>query len=386
MKTAVDTTDYLLSAEKSVSILPSPVESESEILKLKHLIKDLSERNENFEEELEKMKILERNYEELVRSSELCDDDKNQLLVRSLQRCHEFETNLSTFERKIEFLKTENDQLHEELKALKFSTLNLVSDLKMTFLEKSEEFEILDETSSTDDSDVNELRSELQQIRTQLSGFCYEVLKNVKSIDNENIIGIDVEKLSNICVVENDLSTSFITRQEFISMKAKVTNMQDSIKAHEVKENHLEEVIKITQSQLKSQQLMLSQLSDHEISARHLIVDLQSKSNEDYQLAKATRDLKFAKDREDRMKLEIDEMKQELNELKEKLVEKENEVKKKCLEFKDKESNNILKIRYLKKSLNDLCNQFSSMTPVYLIADFVKDYAAVLEMKKQFEL
>ena len=385
IKTTVDVTDNPISIERPTLFVPS-VESETEVLKLKQFVKDLSEKNENFEAELDKMKILERNYEELVRSSELCDDDKNQLVIRSLQRCHEFETNLSMYQRKIEFLKSENDHLHQEMKILKISTMGLAGDLKMDFLDKSEEIEVSDGNSSTDDSDVNELRLELQQIRAQLSGFCYEVLKNIRTIDSENILDVDVEKLSNISVVKNNLSTSFITRQEFNSMKSKIVDMQETIRSHEAKEKHLEELTKITQSQLKSQQLMLSQFSDDEISARHLIVDLQSQSNENYQLAKATRELKFAKDREDLMKLELAETKEEVTELKEKLSEKENEVKKKYSELKDRESNNALKIRYLKKSLNDLCNQFSSMTPVYLIADFVKDYAAVLEMKKQLQL
>jgi centrosomal protein CEP290 len=388
-RTSTDLPDnQLLSSDNPVSNAPFPVESESEILKLKQLVKELSEKNDFIEAEMEKMKVLERNYEELVRSSELCDDDKNQLLIRSLRRCHEFETNLLVYERKIEFLKSENDNIYRELKVLRLSSLGLVSDFKMEILEKSAEIELIEEeeNGSTDDSDVDELRLELQKIRSQLGGLCFNVLKNIKSIDDENVPKIDANKLSNITVLENNHSTFFITRQEFNSMKSKIADMEKTIKAHENKESHLEELTKITQSQLKSQQLMLSQFSDDEISARHLIVDLQSQSNENYQLAKTTRELKVVKDREDLIKLEMEEMKSELNMLKKKLVEKSHEITVKHSELKERETNNLLKIQYLKKSLVDLSNQFSSMTPVYLIADFVKDYAAVLQMKKQIQL
>lgn len=370
------------------STTASSAESESELLKLKILVKDLSEKNDEFATNLEKMEILERNYEELVRSSELCDDDKNQLLMRSLQRCHEFETNLKVYERKIDFLKSENDNLFAELHSLKVSSLTLVSDLKMEILEKSQEINELEVShlGSIEDLDVTELRTELQQIRTQLNGFCFDVLKNIKSIDDENILKINTDQLSNVTVLENNLSTTFITRHEFNSMKSQLHHSKETIKAHEVKENHLEELTKITQSQLKSQQLMLSQFSDEEISARHLIVDLQSQSDEKYLLAKTTRELKAAKDHEDQMKLEIDQLKSEMDLLQQKLNEKHDLMNTKQMELKERESNNMLKIQYLKKTMRDLCNQYSSMTPVYLIADFVKDYATLLETKKRFEM
>lgn len=373
-------------ASKAVS-RTSSVESESEVLKLKILVKDLSEKNDGFEEDLERMRMLEKNYEELVRSSELCDDDKQQLLIKSLQRCHEFESNLQIYGRKIEFLKSENDHLHGELKTLKLSSMVLISDLKMEILEKSRtRRDSENESGTSEDSNVAELTLELQQVRAQLNNFCIEVLKNIKSIDDANILNIDMEKMSTVTVLENNLSTSFITRQEFNSMKSQLAKLQEIIREHEANEKHLEELTKITASQLKSQQLMLSQCSDDEISARHLIVDLQSQSNENYLLTKTTRELKVAQDHADQMKMEIDQMAVEVDQLKLKLNSKQQETDQKCVELKEREANNLLKIQYLKKSLVDLCNQFSSMTPVYLIADFVKDYAMLLDMKKQFEV
>ena len=377
---------------RTVDDLAVAVSSENldaEILELKNVVKELSEKNDKLISDLVKMKVLENNYEELIRSSELCDDDKNQLLVRSLNRCHEFETNLKVYERKIDFLKSENDNLYSELQSLKLSSLSLIGDLKMEVLEKCQEINELELShagGNIEDLDVTELRMELQQIRAQLNGFCFDVLKNIKTIDDENILKINMDQLSNVAIVENNLSTTFITREEFNSMKSQLHHLKETIKAHETKENHLEELTKITQSQLKSQQLLLSQFSDEEISARHLIVDLQSQSNEKYLLAKTTRELKFAKDHEDQMKLELDQLKDEMNLLQQKLSEKHDAMNQKQLELKDRESNNLLKIQYLKKSMKDLCNQYSSMTPVYLIADFVKDYATLLETKKQFEM
>lgn len=362
-------------------------ESESEILKLKVFVKELSDKNEVLLADLETLRIVEINYVELVRSSELCDDGKHQLLIRSLHRCNEFEANLKTYERKIDFLRSENDQLLNELKVLKLSTLETVSDLKMEVLEKSQEMlDLHQENSAAEDSEVNEMRTDLQQIRAQLNGFCVEVFKNIQAIDSENILKVNLNELSNVKVLENNHSTSFITRNEYNSLKAQLAKQAETIKAQATKEKHLIELTKITQSQLKSQQLMLSQFSDEEITARHLIVDLQSQSDDTYLLAKTTRELKAAKEREDEMNLKVEELKSEIELLKMKMMEKENAIDEKRSELKERESNNLLKIQYLKKSMKELCNQYSSMAPVYLIADFVKDYATLLEMKKQFRM
>lgn len=130
----------------------------------------------------------------------------------------------------------------------------------------------------------------------------------------------------------------------------------------------------------------MSQFSDDEISARYLIVDLQSQTDDNYLLAKTTCELQLTTERGDKMKLEIDELKSQVDLLQKKINDKRKELDEKQNEVKEKEGNNLLKIQYLKKSLVDLCNQFSSMTPVYLIADFVKDYSAVPEMKKNCEM
>lgn len=86
------------------------------------------------------------------------------------------------------------------------------------------------------------------------------------------------------------------------------------------------------------------------------------------------------------MRLDNDRLKSELLSLEEKLRLAHSLVDETHKELNERENNNKLKIRYLQKSLVDLCNQFSSMTPIYLISDFIKHYAALLEAKKQFDV
>lgn len=374
-------------AAKPVLTFNNETEKDSEIMQLKMLVKELSDKNDAYKIDLESMKVLKKQYDEFVRSSELCDDDKNQLLMKSLQRCHEFETNLKMYERKIDFLKNENDHINIELRELKISSLSLISELKLEILNKNQEMLQTEDNKGGDgqNEEIIELTMELQQIRSQLNGLCFGVLKNIKSIDNENIMKLNLDQVTNVTVLENNQTTSFITRNELTTMHSKLKQLQETIESHETKEKHLEELVTITQSQLLSQQAMLSQFSDEEISTRHLIVDLQSQSNENYLLAKTTRDLNVAKEREDHLKLKMDQKDSEIRLLQGKLDAAEKMMNEKCKELKDREGNNLLKIEYLKKTLVDLCNQYSTMTPIYLIADFVKHYAAVLEMKNEYE-
>lgn len=380
------------SDDKHVSIENSNKETEvdeSETFKLKLLIKDLSDENEAIRFELIKKQHVEEQYEELVKSSELCDDDKYRLMVKSLERCHEFETNLESYERKIDFLKNENDNLHREMRNIKVSSIEVMNEMKHEILRKTEELlnvNVINEDDENEKEEIKKLEEDLHEMRFKLNALCFNVLKNLKTLDDENVLKIDTEKLSNVAILENNLTTSFITRSELNEMKSRLLKMQETINMNEIREKHLEELTRISQQQLKAQQIMLSQFSDDEIASRHLIVDLQSQSNENYLLTKTARDLKISKENEDILKLENDKLKSEIIILKDNIQKAHEMTDDKLKELNERENSNLLKIQYLKKSLIDLCNQYSSMTPMYLITDFIKHYAELLDAKKQFDI
>lgn len=86
------------------------------------------------------------------------------------------------------------------------------------------------------------------------------------------------------------------------------------------------------------------------------------------------------------MRLENEKLKAEISSLEEILRTSQTQMDVQYKNLSERESNNKLKIQYLRKTLVDLCNQFSSMTPVYLISDFIKHYVALLEARKKFEV
>lgn len=376
-----------LECHEDDQMTPSPVVKMSdynvEVDKLKQIIADLSEQNDEISTRLDQMKIIEKNYEELLRSSQLSDDDKNKLMVKSLQRCHEFETNLATYERKIEYLNKENDVLFKELNSIKLSAMETIHELQIHNFEKlnglTDEIEI-DNLQEEDTIELDTLRSELQDVRSQLSTLCLNVLNTAKTIDNQ-----DKKFIENVSVIEKNLTASVITRQELNHMEKKISILEETIKKKQQREKQLDELVRVMNTQLKSQQLLLSQFSDNEISTRHLIVDLQSRSNESHLIAKTTKELQVTKDHGDRMRLEVEKMKEEIELLRDKLVESCDDFKSRETELIEKASQNQLKLQYLQKTLVHFCNEYSSMTPIYLIADFIKDYSSVIDMKKQLE-
>lgn len=86
------------------------------------------------------------------------------------------------------------------------------------------------------------------------------------------------------------------------------------------------------------------------------------------------------------MRLENEKLKAEISSLEETLRTSKTQVDAQYKNLSERESNNKLKIQYLRKTLVDMCNQYSSMTPIYLISDFIKHYATLLEARKNFDV
>lgn len=350
---------------------------------------DLSNHNDRLEVESEQTLTLKNQYNELMQTFESSGDEKDQLLASSLKRCNEIELNLKICDRKIDFLKNENDNLINNLKTLKFDQIKLMTDLKVEIMENNNHVENTSlSTAIVNDEDSEKFESiflEFQKIKLELNALCCNMLKNVQNLDSDNLLQIDLTAVSHITLLENSLSTTFITRHEYKDMQNQIQKLQNEVQKLRTSELTLKELAKITQSQLLSQQQLIAKFSDDEISARHLIVDLQSQSNEKYLLTKTQTELNVAKENYVLLKIDLEKSKNELAEISSKLSEKDLMIKDLKENFQQSQENNILKIRYLKKTLTDLAQQFGPLTPIYSIVDFIKHYVALLNLKKSYE-
>lgn len=364
---------------------------EAEIDRLKNLVRDLSDHNDRLEVESEQTLMLKNQYNELMQTFESSGEKKDQLLASSLKRCNEIEMSLKTCDRKVDFLKNENDNLTNNLKSLKLEQIGLIADLKVEVLRKNKLIDgslnqmPVNTLNKEDADDFESIAQEFIKIKLELNSLCFNVLKNVQNLDSENLLQIDMTAISRITLLENNLSTSFITRQEYKDMQNQIQKLTNEVQQLRSSEVTLKELAKITQSQLMSQQLLLAKFSEDEISARHLIVDLQSQSNEKYLLTKTQSDLNVTKENYELARMDLEKCKNELAEISSKLVQKELMVKDLKDDFQQKEENNVLKIRYLKKTLLDLCQKFGPLTPIYSIVDFIRHYVALLDLKRSYE-
>ncbi len=325
---------------------------QNQIERLKGVIVELSEKNENLNEDLSELQTVKNQYNELLNSLNLSEDEREKLFIDNLQRCLDIEVSIKNYERKVEFLKNENDQFFEELKMLKSDQITLMHELKLEMSDKNkmiEELKLnspkLSEDEINEDFGLENFNCELQQIKVELSGLCFNILKNIKTIDIENLLNIDLSNFENVTLLENNLSTSLITREEYNNLKNENKKVQSELEKCKLNEKFLEELAKITQSQLLSQQQMIAKISDDEILTRHLLVDLQAKNNDNYLLTKAQRELNLARMNEEQLKNQIDELKKDISNIKNDLGIKEKELLEKEDKIKLIEFNGTLKIR-----------------------------------------
>lgn len=329
---------------------------QNQIEQLKTLVADLSDKNEILNTELSELESAKEQYEEILKSLDLSDEEREKVFIENLQRCLEIKANIKSYERKIEFLKNENDQFSKELKMLKLDQIAILHDIKLEMSEKNKAMDELKlKSSKLLDDEINEdfglenFSCELQQIKVELSGLCFNILKNIKTIDTENLLNVDLNNLENITLLENNLSTSLITREEYNNLKNENTKLRSELEKCKVNEKCLEELAKITQSQLLSQQQLIAKFSDDEISTRHLLVDLQAKNKDNYLLTKAQKELNLAKMHEEQLKSQLDDLQRDMSNMKNSLESKEKELLEREDNLKLIEFNSTLKIRSVRK-------------------------------------
>lgn len=272
--------------------------TEDEIDKLKYLIGELSDKNDELTSEVESLQLVKKQYNDILANFENSENDRDKVFIKNIHRCNEIELSIKSYERKIDYLRNENEQISNELKSLKFENVKILNQLRQEICEKDRIIDSLKlmvpkkdfDEDNDDEMQLENLNFELQQIKVELNGLCFNILKNIKTIDNENLLNLDLENLNNLTLLENDLSSSIITRQEYMDMKNKIQKLRNEVESYKINEKSLKEMAKITQAQLVSQQQLIASFADEEISTRHLIVDLQSQSNEKYLLTKIQRE------------------------------------------------------------------------------------------------
>ncbi|KFB44438.1 AGAP005101-PA-like protein [Anopheles sinensis] len=361
-----------------------------EIDRLTETLEQLRAENGRLVAAQDELQVTQKLYNELLHITRASENEKDRLLVETIDRLKDIESTVCIFQRKVDYLKTDNDNLHNTLRSIKGEYLNLLHDLRLELAQKKNHLAPPEPTDtngkdsldSTDVPQIEKLESELARLKLEATNFYTIFLKNIAEVDKDQLLDVDYAKLSRFGLVDNNLSVEFITKDEYRRVRERLDKLERELQREIVKNGHLEELLQVSNEQIRSQQSLISKYSEDEVSLRHLVVDLQSASNEKYLLARAHKELDVVREQEENLKLENGKMKQKFLQTLEQLDLLKQRLEEQKQEFDARVKDNVLKIRFLKKSLQQLTTNYSACAPTFAITDFIKMYTHVLEMRR----
>ncbi|XP_040155929.1 centrosomal protein cep290 [Anopheles arabiensis] len=376
---------------------PEQIDFSEQVLLKAVEIDRLMEKNEQLRVENERLltaqdelQVTQKLYTEMLHITNASENEKDRLLVQTVDRLRDIESGVCTLQRKVDFLKAENDNLHNSLRQIKSEHLNLLHELRLQLATRSSELkqpEAIDGAKggsfdSLDSDQIEKLESELMRMKSEATNIYNIFLKNIREVDKDHLLEVDYSKLNQLSIVDNSLAVEFVTKDEYKRMKDRLDGLERELQRELVKSGHLEELLKVSNEQIRSQQSLISKYSEEEVSLRHLVVDLQSASNEKYLLARANKELELVREQEENLKLENSKMKLTLLQKLEELDNLKLRHDQQRQEFSAEQRDNKLKIRFLKKSLQLLTIGHHSYLPTSAIPEFVKMYAKALELRE----
>uniref|UniRef100_A0A182LRS4 Uncharacterized protein n=1 Tax=Anopheles culicifacies TaxID=139723 RepID=A0A182LRS4_9DIPT len=227
----------------------------------------LTERNEQLRTENERLlavqdelHVTQKLYNEMLQITNASENEKDRLLVQTVDRLKDIESGVCTLQRKVDFLKADNDNLHNSLRQIKSEYLNLLHDLRLELARKSTELKQVhasgtmkeDSFDSMDSDLVEKLESELMRMKFEATNIYNIFLKNIQEVDKEQLPDVDYSKLNQLSIVDNNLAVEFITREEYKRLKDRLNELE--------RELNRELLIKFeSQSEYLTRQLILCQ-------------------------------------------------------------------------------------------------------------------------------
>ncbi|XP_053672413.1 centrosomal protein cep290 [Anopheles nili] len=336
------------------------------------------------------LEVTKKLYNELLHITNASENEKDRLLVKTIDRLKDIESTVCTLQRKVDFLKADNDNLHNSFRQIKTEHLNLLYDLRMELTKKESDLKQINATGvskkesfdSFDNDELSKLEDDLARMKHEATRIYSIFLKNIQEVDKDHLLDVDYGKLNQFGLVDTNLTLEFITKEEYRRTHEKLEKLELELQREVAKNGHLEELLKVSNEQIRSQQSLISKYSEEEVSLRHLVVDLQSTSNEKYLLARSQKELDLVREQEENLKQENNKMKHKLLQTLEELDTMKQRLAEQGQEFGARQKDNMVKIRYLKKSLRFLTSDYRLYIPTFAIPEFIQMYAHVMEMRR----
>lgn len=233
------------------------LDQESEIEKLRSELAETSAKHRENEMKVEELKIYESQFIELTEASKVSDETKDSLLAEQIEQMAQLKGTINREEKKNKFAQEDYEGLNKIYKHTKEKHNRLMFELRKELIESRKmlsETRIKQQKSEpTVAADKNEnaaLRSELNELKNKTSYLSSKIVKNIKTLDDENETGLNFDRIEKLGVVRNNFVVDFITKAEYEELEGRcnvLTTRNDELTVHS---NHLEKLLNLSQEQV----------------------------------------------------------------------------------------------------------------------------------------
>ncbi|XP_055378417.1 centrosomal protein cep290 isoform X3 [Condylostylus longicornis] len=335
----------------------------------------LIDKNRNLQLEIEALRTYKIQFLEMLEEMKKSEKEIVGYCSSIVERSTDSELKLKNCIKKYEFLKEDFDKTLTDFKFSENINISLISDLKKQINNKKHEINLIKlvenkrKLSHVPKDEILVLKKKYTEISNQLA-----ILMSTFFKDNEGrslIGGISI----NMGIIKDDMQLDFITWEEFENLKNYNKILQEDNNNLKLNCKQLEENIIINQEQIKSQQKLISEITDNHIDLRHLVADLQSSSEEKFLVTKAYRDLEILKKENNRLRQEKENLEKQVEDEKGKSENLTEQMKESQEKFEKQSYNNDLKIEFLKKFVFEFQEKYCKYTPLIYLTNFAFDYA-----------
>lgn len=243
--------------EQFDSLYQHILDQETEIEKLRSELKEILENQRDSEIKIDELKMYENQFVELTESLKSSDETKESLLAEQIERMVQLKNTINSEEKKMKFCLEDYESLNKIYKHTKEKQNRLIFELRKELIESRKivsETEIKQKRTEPivqeDKNEIAALRSELNSLRNRTCYLNSVIVKNLKTLDNENETGLNYDRIEKLGVVRNNFVVDFITKTEYDEMESRcniLTTRNDELTVHS---NHLEKLLNLSQEQV----------------------------------------------------------------------------------------------------------------------------------------
>lgn len=231
---------------------------EKEMEKLRTELQETFAKQRENEIKIDELKVYENQFVELTQSLKSSDDTKESLLAEQVEQMVQLKNTINSAEKKTKFCQEDYECLNKIHKHTKEKQVQIIFELRKELIETRNQISEAQlnqkKTEPIDQSDKNEitqLRNELNILRNKTCYLNSMIVKNLKTLDNENEIGLNYERIEKLGVVRNNFVVDFITKAEYEDLESRcniLATRNDELAVHS---NHLEKLLNLSQEQVQ---------------------------------------------------------------------------------------------------------------------------------------